>query len=163
MLRAAVLGSGPRFGAVGRYKVLRSFCRQDGVRGNPIVIPDRSAPPTVGVPSRIVWMTETLGPRPPAAAALLVSFGSRPVIDLAPAGFAGCRMWVDPSPSNLWSLTPAPGSMLTLEGGRLWLHWTPPPALAGQELVLQPLFAVPPGRWLWAPAVQVWVGAGPTN
>lgn len=157
-LRAAAMeGSGSRYGPTGRYKVLHSPCRQDGAIGRPVVLPDRDAQPAVGRPTRVQWNTELLAPKSPASAFLLVSFGVRPPVNLTAAGFPGCLMHVDPNPANLWTLAPAPGSLLTLDGGRLMLHWTPGPEFIGQELVLQPLFALPP-RWMWAPAVQVWVG-----
>lgn len=156
--RMSLLGSQDSiYGPIGRYRVLHSPCRGDERRGRPVVLPDRAAQPTVGVPTHIQWNTELLSPRAPVAAFLLVSFGLRPPIDLTPAGYPGCVMWVDPSPSNLFTLTPTPGSILTLEGGRLHLHWTPGPEFRGQSVIVQPLFAVPP-RWLWAPAVEVWVG-----
>lgn len=148
-----------RYGPIGRYRVLHSPCRMDGASGRPVALPDRRSPPTVGRTTRVQWSTELLAPPMPAAAYVLVSFGHRPPIDLTAAGFPGCLMHVDPAPSNLWAIGPGPGSIVTVQGGRLWLDWTPAPEFAGHEIRAQPLFALR-GRWIWGPAVELWVGAG---
>lgn len=155
-----------KFGKAGRYRVLHaaSACENPLRQGAPLVWPDRSAPPTVGEPTRVQWTATPSAPFVDTPqAVLLVSFGRREPILLTDAGYPGCWLHVDPDPRNLFTIMPAAGSTLTHDGGRIWLHWTPPAALAGVEIVAQLIIATPganPGGWLLSPGLEMWIGSG---
>lgn len=150
------------YGREGRFRVIHaSAC--DGPGGNPLVWPDRTNPPTVGRPLRVTWTVRPSKPLPEAFSAhLLVSFGDVMPIELpAAVGYPGCTLHVNPNPRNLRVLTPAAGSILTRDAGRVFLDWTPPPALAGVEVNCQLLVWVG-GRWRFSPGLELWIGHGDT-
>lgn len=155
-----------RFGPAGRYRVLHggSACANATGHGAPLVWPDRSAPPTVGVPTRVQWTSTPTAPFiDTPQAVLLLSFGRREPVLLTSAGFPGCLLHVDPSPRNLFAVVPKQGSEVTHDGGQVWLHWTPPSAFAGIELVAQLVLASPEanqGGWLFSPGLEMWIGSG---
>lgn len=151
-----------RFGATGRYRVLHGSTSCESRGGNPMVWPDRSAPPTVGRPTRVEWTTNPTAPYRDGYAYLLVSLGDAPPIDLTPFGFTGCTLWVTTARGKLFSVAPKPGSRLTREGGTFELNWTPPPAFAGVEVRYQLVVASPdnaPG-WILSPGLEAWIGSG---
>lgn len=157
-----------RFGRLGRFRELHGATACDNLlrQGNPLVWPDRSMPPAAGHPLRVQWTTT---PTPPGVDTpvgyLLASFGTRPPIDLTPAGFSGCLLHVDTNPRNLFVLSHDPDGtpQFTHDGDQFWLHWTPPDAFAGHEIVLQLVISTPgandPG-WLFSPGLELWIGSG---
>lgn len=160
----APVGAVPNhYGRVGRFRVIhRSACATGG-RGNPLVLPDRSMQPAAGDPLRVLWTTTPIGPFPSSPAYLLVSFGDVQPIELpSSAGFLGCTLHVDPRKSNLFALMPRPGSVLTQDGGRVELNWTPPASFAGLEINMQLLAHAPDadGGWLFSPGLELWIGSG---
>tara|TARA_R110000782_G_scaffold253743_1_gene341956 strand:- start:34846 stop:35355 length:510 start_codon:yes stop_codon:yes gene_type:complete len=161
MLDAAAGSPVPdRFGPRGRFRVVHgSACDTPG--GNPLVIPDLSAPPAAGQPLRVVWTMAPSAPFPSSDSAfLLVSFGDvAPVRLPASAGLPGCTLHVNPNKAALRALAPAQGSILTAEGGRVWLHWTPAAAFAGHEINCQ-LVVRRGGRWALSPGLEIWIGSG---
>lgn len=160
---AVTLAAPSKFGRVGRARIIRSGCRPaDPVMGSPVVIVDGF--PTAGRPFRVLWTVNPTAPydadRP---AMLLVSIGPAESVRLDPVGMPGCVLSVGTSPDRLFSVLPRVGTPLTQDGGRVWLHWTPPAEFAGLEVRLQ-LAVVSPGQtdtgWLLSPAVELWIGSG---
>jgi len=152
-----------RFGSRGRFRVVHgSVCRAPG-RGSPLVWPGRTLP-RVGAPLRVQWTTTPTAPYISGPVFLLLSFGDTPSVELPPvAGFPGCTLHVDPDPRNLYAIAPARGSILTQDGGQVWLHWTPPASFAGVELNCQLVAHAPganAGGWLFSPGLEMWIGAG---
>lgn len=153
-----------KFGKRGRYRVVHtSACLSSDRTGGPLVWPDRSAPPTAGAPTRVQWTTTPSAPYPQAPAVLLMSLGDVTPIPLGAAGLPGCALHVDTNPRNLFAFTPGTVPWLTQDGGRVWLHWTPPASFAGVELNMQ-LVVYSPGAndagWLTSPGLELWVGSG---
>ena len=107
-----------------------------------------------------MWTTRPSAPySTPAAAYLLVSFGDATPLELpASTGYPGCTLHVNPAPRFLRVVTPTPGSILTRDGGRVFLDWTPPPALAGVEVNMQ-LIAFVDGHWRFSPGLELWIGS----
>ena len=157
-----------RFGKRGRFRVVhKSACDawSTYARGNPLVWPDQDTPPTAGEPLRVLWTTTPSSPYMDVVAAyLLVSFGDVKPVELPPEiGYPGCTLHVDPNPRNLFVLTPSPGSVLTMDGGRIWLHWPPPDAFAGHEVNCQLMVHAADanaGGWLFSPGLEMWIGSG---
>lgn len=154
-----------RFGAFGRSRVVygRTTCAAGG-RGGVLVHPDPKARPTVGRPLRVVWTTTPTAPYvEPVACYLLVSFGDVAPTQLVGVGLDGCTLHVDGNARNRYSLTPAPGSILTAQGGRITLEWAPPASFAGVELNLQLLVYAPGASrtgWTLSPGLELWIGSG---
>ena len=155
-----------RFGPRGRFRVIhKSACDSSLSMGNPLVWPDKSMPPTAGQPLRVQWTTTPSAPFADVEPVyLLVSFGDVTPIELpASTGFAGCTLHVDPNPRNLFTFAPGSIPQLTQDGGRIWLHWTPPAAFAGHEMNMQLVtFArdANSAGWILSPGLELWIGSG---
>lgn len=151
-----------RFGAAGRYRVIhgRTACA-GGAR--PVVIPDRSSPPAVGVPMRVAWTTAGVIDPQPAEAWLLVSLGDVTPVRLVDVGLPGCWLHVDPGPRNLWAFAAGAVPWLEADGGYVRMLWTPPASFAGLEVNMQLVARAPgvnPAGWMLSPGLEVWIGAG---
>lgn len=157
-----------RFGRVGRFRELHgsTACDNSLRQGNPLVWPDRSLPPTAGQPLRVQWTTTPTAPHIDTPVGyLLASFGTRQPIELTSAGFPGCLLHVDTAPRNLFVLSHDPDGtpQFTHDGDHFWLHWTPPDAFAGHEIVLQLVVSAPGANeagWLFSPGLELWIGSG---
>lgn len=148
----------------GRVRMLRARTACDvppfspGGPGVPYFVADPE--PRVGHPFRVQWSTKPTAPGEPPAwpAALILSFDVlTPALPLFWLGATGCSQQV---PLDV-ALLPAAGSILTQQGGRVFLDWTPHAGLAGtvfygQLAVLAP--GVNPANLLLSPGMQVLIG-----
>ena len=151
-----------RFGVDGRFRVIHTTAC-DTVGGNPLVWPDHSMPPAAGRPMRVLWTTTPSAPFDAAPAFLLVSVGDVEPRPFVGVGLDGCALHVSADPRNVLVFAPAPGSVLTADGGRLWFQWTPPDIFAGVEINCQLMRyskRANAAGWLFSPGLEIWIGSG---
>lgn len=153
-LRAATLTSTAVTGVAVVHQP-KTTCQVAG--GGPVVLP--VGRPIAGQPFRVQWSTKpTVPPEPPARDTWLL-WSQRPATPakLDQWGYSDC--WLMVNPDN--AMAPQPGTILTREGGRTFLDWTPPIWSAGQQLWLQLILVEPnaPGRFVLSPALELVVGS----
>jgi hypothetical protein len=111
----------------------RTHCFVAG--GLPVVV--FADKPIVGLPFRAQWATRPTSPPDPPARVCAMLISPRRVTPGAIPGAPGCMLQVLPD----IVMAPAAGSILTSEGGRIFLDWTPPAVLNGSIWRLQLLVA----------------------
>lgn len=116
--------------------------------------------PRAGVPFRVDWTTKPTkpGPTPVWPAILLISMQPSVPTPLASVGGPGCYLMVQPD----HIMVPQPGSILTQQGGRVRLDWTPPHGLVGTDFYAQLLVnaaGINAGGFLVSPALHVQIGS----
>lgn len=128
-----------------------------GGPGVPFFVADPE--PRVGYPFRVQWTTKPTAPGelPSWPTMLALSFDPMTPLPLFWLGAPGCHQIV---PLDV-VLVPASGTILTQQGGRVFLDWTPGPGLGGTEFYGQ-LLVLAPGTnaasLLLSPAMQVLIG-----
>jgi hypothetical protein len=129
----------------------------EGGPGIPYFVAD--GVPQVGQAFRVQWTTKPTVPAPPPAwpALLFVSF-HRVSIPLAAIGASGCVLGAAPE----FVMVPHAGSILTQDGGRIYLDWTPGMAVVGLEFYSQLLVQAPntnAAGFLLSPVLHAQVGS----
>ncbi|MCB9878307.1 MAG: hypothetical protein H6835_11975 [Planctomycetes bacterium] len=149
---------------VGRARRLRSPSPCDvppfvqGGPGVPYFVVE--AAPRAGHPFRVQWSTKPTSPTdmPAWPAMLFVSFEAIAPVPLDAVGAPGCHLQVLPE----FVLLPMVDSILTQQGGRVNLDWTPAASLIGQDFYSQ-LLVFEPGvngaGFLLSPALHITVGS----
>lgn len=153
----------PPGNVVGRARRLRSPSPCDvppfvqGGPGVPYFVVEGT--PRAGQPFRVQWSTKPTSPSdmPAWPAMLFVSFEAVDPVPLDALGAPGCHLQVLPE----FIMLPSAGSILTQQGGRVNLDWTPSASVVGQDFYSQ-LLVFEPGvngaGFLLSPALHVTIG-----
>jgi len=115
--------------------------------------------PRGGWPFHVQWSTKPTVPEdlPAWPAYLFVSFELMTPTPLDAVGAPGCYQLVESD----FVMIPTAGGILTQQGGRVHLDWTPHPGLAGQVFYAQMMVLVPgvnAAGLLVSPALHVVIG-----
>jgi len=93
--------------------------------------------PVIGEPHRVQWNTRpTVPPDPPTRLCVLLVSPHKAEARAIP-GANGCMLMVHPT----WRFVPTANTLVTQDGGRVFLDWTPPATLSGVTLYMQLLVA----------------------